>query len=208
MMLAGAGFDFAAAGVQHVLCVLRRQATQFIGIIRNTPNHMCEFVKEGGDPRGQGIAVEGTHAQCMAPNNTRETAGGITRQNISSLLEKGAIGVQQYGSVGSGILLNGGGIGMLEEGFSMGGLEDDNVLGAITKNEIEGFEGGSDVGICFAEPGAAGIFSAENSDDVLAGLRDGGTARTESLKPRTDRILRDKPKGSGDSAGPAFGVGG
>lgn len=133
---------------------------------------MTKFVKEGGDLRGQGFAVEGADAQQTAPNNAREAVSRITLQNIRNVFEKGAIGIEQDSGIASGVLLNSSGVGMLEEHFSPGGLEGHNVLGTITKSEIEGFEGGSDVGIRFAKPGAAGIFSAENGHDVLAGLLD------------------------------------
>ncbi len=178
MTLAGAGFDFGAADVQHMLCVLRGQATQFIGIIGQKADHVSKLVKKGGDPRGQGIAIKGPDAQCMAPNNARETAGCITLQNIRSFFEKGAIGVELDGGIVSGILLNSGGVGMHEEHFSRDRLEGKNVLGAVIESEIEGFECGGDIGISFAKPGAAGIFGGENGDDVFAGLLDGRTVRS------------------------------
>ena len=156
---------------------------------------MPELVKEGGDARGQGVAREGAHAQHVTSDDTLAGTWDSALENIGCFDEESTVCVEQDGGIGSCVLLNTGGIGMLEEHFSPGGLGRNNVLRAIADRESEGLESGGGVGVRFAKPGSAGIFGAQNGDDVFAGLLDGQAARTQGQKPQANRILCEDRRG-------------
>ncbi len=182
-------FDLGVAGVQHALRILLGQAAQFVGIIGEAPDRVAELMQESGDARGQGVAWIGADTEFTAPLNARQTPVGIAAEVRSARKER-AIGVEGDCGIVSRVFRHGSGIGMLEENFTRGGLEYEHVLRAIVEIEIQGFESGGDVGVRFAEPGAARVVGGQDGEDVLAGLLDEQATCAEDQKPRIDENLR------------------